>query len=358
MSIESQATFYNRNICDYDIKMNANIKITDSMLEGFKEYNDLLHTIYADWHSYEISTVLSVKTKIGIMSDDLENYHNLTYTLDCLYALATEGKLCTPGEQTCLKVEKTLFKAAFKKSVVLPFSMFEKYGFSIEYYKENKEVSDYKRCSHFQIYYKKGAYLLETLKFLADNLANQEKQKEMPKNVAFMLADYYFILKGKLDTQLLQESILNTLGPMCELWKKLVQVLQDEYKLSADISINPFVFPNKTVTFKQNKRTICKFGLSTDTLNVRLPLSYEMAKDLIARRNSLPKSIDDNINYFGCVCCGKCDNQSNIERFQGVPLCNLSYSNFVTEDSRCLRFVITKEEELQLIMEIIKKSMK
>jgi hypothetical protein len=39
-------------------------------------------------------------------------------------------------------------------------------------------------------------------------------------------------------------------------------------------------------------------------------------------------------------------------------LCNLSYSNFVTEDSRCLRFVITKEEEIYLILEIIKKSLK
>lgn len=358
MSIESQATFYYRNICDYDIKINANIKISDSIHEGFKEYNDLLKRIYADWRSYETSTVLSVKTKIGIMSDDLENYHNLTYTLDCLYAIASEGELCTHGEQTSLKVDKTLFKASFKKSVLLPFSMFEKYGFYIEYYKADKEVSDYKRCSHFQIYYENGAYLLETLKYLADNLAKQEKQKEMPKNVAFMLADYYFIFKGKPDTRLLQESILNTLGPMCELWKKLVQVLQGEYKLTADISINPFVFPNKTVTFKQNKRTICKFRLNTDTLNIRLPLSYDIAKDLISRRKSLPQSIEDNINYFGCVCCGKCHNQSNIEMFQGVPLCNLSYSNFVTEDSRCLRFVITKEEEIYLIMEIIKKSLK
>ncbi len=42
-------------------------------IAGFAKFSELLHTIYQDWRSYEISTVPSERTKIGIMTDDLEN---------------------------------------------------------------------------------------------------------------------------------------------------------------------------------------------------------------------------------------------------------------------------------------------
>ena len=49
---------------------------------------------------------------------------------------------------------------------------------------------------------------------------------------------------------------------------------QDECGLVADSSFNPYVFPNRTITFKQKQKTKCKFGLSVDCLSVRLPLSF------------------------------------------------------------------------------------
>lgn len=84
-----------------------------------------------------------------------------------------------------------------------------------------------------------------------------------------------------------------------------------------------------------------------------MPLSYEMAKELILKRKSLPKSINDCIDEFHCVGCGKCEGGSNIETFEDVPLCSLSYSNFVTEDSRCLRFAVTSEEEIDVISDTL-----
>ena len=355
MSIESQATFYYRNVCDYNSYIKSDLCLSQSVINGFSEFSNLLRTIYADWRSYEISTVESVKTKIGIMTDDLENYHNLTYTLDCLYAIATAGELCFEGENKYLKVDKALFKSIYKKSANFPFEMLEKYGFYFSCFKGDKEVSEYKRCDCFHVYYENGAWLIETIRFLAQLLSKQEKQKEMPKNVAFMLADYHFILTGKLNTNPLQDSIINTLGSSSKLWKNLVTVLQNECKLAVDLSFNPYVFPNKTVTFKHNKKTICKFEVGIERLNIRLPLSYEVAKELIAKRNTLPQSINDNINDFHCICCGKCENQRNIEIFEGVSLCNLSYSNFITEDSRCLRFIVTSEEEIDVVSNIIRQ---
>ena len=166
------------------------------------------------------------------------------------------------------------------------------------------------------------------------------------------------ILTGKLNIDPLQESIINTLGSTSERWKRLEAVLQNEFKLIANLSFNPYVFPNRTVSFKHNKKTICKFGISIDCLDIRLPLSYEIAKVLISKRTTLPQSINDNINDFQCVGCGKCENQCNIELFEGVNLCNLSYSNFVTEDSRCLRFVVTSEEEIDVISEVIRQTLR
>ena len=357
MSIESQATFYYRNVCDYDPDIRTNNLFTKAVIEGFHEFSNLLRVIYKDWNSNETSTVESIKTKIGIMTDDLENYHNLTYTLDCLYAISTVGVLCFEDKNTYLRIDKALFKSTYKKTAATPFNMLKKYGFDFRYFKGESEVSEYKRCDSFCMNYKNQASLLESMKLLAQFLSEQEKQKEMSKEVAFMLADYFFILTGNLNVDSLQKSITNTLGLVGKLWVKLVEILQNECKLTADFSFNPYVFPNRTVTFKRNKKTICKFGIQADQLDVRLPLSFEIAKELITKRKTLPKSIDENISLFNCVNCGKCENRSNIIVFEGVSLCNLSYTNFVTEDSRCLRFAITSAEEVEVISDIMKQSL-
>ena len=82
MSIENQATFYLRNVCDYDPAIKADAKLTESVIDGFGEFSALLRAIYRDWRSFETSTIPSERTKIGIMSDDLKNYYNLTDKLD------------------------------------------------------------------------------------------------------------------------------------------------------------------------------------------------------------------------------------------------------------------------------------
>lgn len=358
MSIETQAIFYMRNVYDYDPGIECDISLTDSMQSGFTQFSSLLRTIYEDWHSYEVSNAPSEPTKIGIMTDDLENYHNLTYTVDCLYAIALAGDLYSEGAVKYLKVPKPTFKSVFKKSFAFPFQMLEKYGFGFAYYKDDKEVSEYKCCNSFHVFYENGADLIEAIKFIAVRLTQIERKKEMPERVAFMLADYHFIMTGSINQNPLQESVLKTIGVAASLWKKIVAVLQNEYGLIADSSFNPYVFPNRTVTFKKNKKTVCKFGINVDSLSIRLPLSFEMAKELVLKRDQLPQSINKNIDIFGCVGCCGCKNGakgSRIEYVNGVPICTLPYSNFQTEDSRCLRFVITKEEEIDTIIDIISR---
>ncbi len=355
MSIENQASFYLRNVCDYEPNINSDIIVTESVIKGFGEFSSLLRTVYQDWRSYETSTAPSVRTKIGIMSDDLENYHNLTYTLDFLFAIALTGELCSEGETQGLRIDKAQFKTEYKNPVAFPMGMLEKYGFCFNYFKGEKAVDEYKRCDRFDAYYENGEHLIESIKLIAHQLTKQEKKKEMPAKVAFMLADYTFILAGEINQNPLQKCIMNTLGPVKELWKELVYVIQDDCGFVADSSFNPYVFPNRTVTFKKNKKTICKFGVTVDRLNIRLPLSFEVAKDLILRRESLPPSINRNIDMFGCVNCGKCEDKNNIVMVDGVPLCNLPYMNEITEDSRCLRFDVTNLDEVSIVCDIVRK---
>ena len=351
MSIENQATFYLRNVCNYDPSIKSDTALTEQLVAGFAEFSALLRTIYADFHSYEISTVSSEITKIGIMTDDLENYHNLTYTLDCLYAIAESGELY--GNDT-LCVNKSLFKTGYKKSIAFPFEMLGKYGFYFTYYKADNEVSDYKRCDLFDAHYENDENLLSATKFITEQLAKHEKKKEMVMKVAFMLADYHFILTASVNQNPLQQNILDTLGELSARWEELVSTA-DNCGFTTDMSFQPYVFPYRTITLKHNKKNICKFEINVNRLHIRFQLPFEIAKDLVSKRSTLPQSINQNIDSFGCANCGKCENKINITSCQGADLCSLPYSNFITEDSRCLRFDVTTKQEVQTLCEIFKQ---
>jgi len=352
MSIENQAEFYRRNVCDYDASI---VSVTAHIAEGFAQFSEFLRTIFADWRAYETSTVKSERTKIGIMTDDLENYHNLTYTLDTLYAISAVGILMSEGESKYLSVNKRLFKGEYKQSATLPLVMLEKYGFHFACFKGEK-TAEFNRCDSFNVGYENGAELIEAVSFLVTQLRSLERNKSMAPKTAFMLADYHFALTGEINQNPTQSSVVNTVGPLGEMWKKLASAIGDECGLVADSSFNPYVFPDRTITFKQGKRSVCKFGISVDRLSVRLPLSFESAKALVLRRKTLPASVNQNIDWFHCINCGKCKDEANIEIVEGVPLCKLSYKNFMVEDSTCLRFDVTSMDEVDVICDVIRES--
>lgn len=173
MSIENQATFYYRNVCDYDSNIRSGVELAESIVDGFIEFTNFLRNIYEDWRSYETSAIPSERTKIGIMTDDLENYHNLTYTMDCLYALATTGELQSEGGTKYLSVNKIPFKNIYKQSATFSFKMLEKYSFYFKYFKGHKEVTEYKHCDSFNVYYENGRSLIESMKLLAARLSER-----------------------------------------------------------------------------------------------------------------------------------------------------------------------------------------
>ncbi len=123
MSIKNKAMFWLRNVNEYSAEPSDSSELYD----GYRALSGLMKQIYEDYQAYEISAAEKVRTKIGIMADDLENYHNLTQTIDCLYQMAAVGVLCAEGSVSCLEIEKDIFKKAYKNSVTFPFQMLENY---------------------------------------------------------------------------------------------------------------------------------------------------------------------------------------------------------------------------------------
>ena len=364
MSIKSQADFFLMNVHDYfKTSMGEKLGKAALPLEGFEEFSRLLKNIYSDYASYEISTTEKVKTKIGIMADDLENYHNLTNTLSCIYKMALWGHLHFEGEVTRLTVNKAVFKKEYKKSVTLPFSMLEKYSFYFKYYRGDREVSTYSLCTSFDVYYDNCGSLMEALKIMSERMPGVNVKEDYgTAETLFNLADYPSIVLGestkRKNKKPLQPEILRTAGPREALWSKIVSTLAEDLGLSTDISLNAFVFPHWAVKFIARKRTLCTFYLYSDNLGVRLPLSYEHAKKIIQERAQLPESIRESISRFGCCGCRKCENKSNIELFEGVELCRLTTTNFITEDSRLIAIWVNTEDEVEAICQIIKDSLR
>jgi len=361
MSIEYQAMFWMRNVCesDFDTIQQEN-NLDDSIIEGLREFSNLLRNIYADYHSFEISTAERVLTKIGIMADDLENYHNLTETIDCLHGIAKAGILQVDGMNSYLDVSKDVFKKQFKKSVALPFEILENHSFYFKYYKKEKEVSSYKLCDTFNIYYDNNNFMMSSLKYFADRITVKNVKEDYAQtDILFYIADYDSALLDKTTKR--KEicpnrlGISKTLGKQNELWTLIMNTLHDELKMNYDISLNPYVFPAWNFKFLNKKKTVCTFNIGTDRLFVRLPLSYELAKELIITRNTLPQNIRECIEKFGCVRCGKCANESNIEIIDGIRLCKLNYSNFVTEDSRIIAVQLTEKDEVEFIIRLIRE---
>lgn len=348
MSIKNQANFWLKNVCDFDV---AEHNFADETIEGFNAFSTLMRNIYEDYHSFEISTKGDTITKIGIAENDLENYHNLTETVDCLYKMSAVGELDVCGEEVCLKIDKTLFKTKFKKSVAFVFSMLEKHGFYFLFYKNGNEVKEYKQCNTFCLYYENSDKLIPSMKLLADTLAKQTVKTDLSNGLAFFMADYEAIFTGAKATPK-KQNIINLLGDLTPLWLSFANNA-DKFGLDYDLTINPYVFPNWTVKILSGKKTVCTFNINSGSLLIRLPLSFEMAKDLISVRKTLPNSINNCISRWNCVNCGKCENQSNIEIVEGVPLCTLKYSNFCTEDSRILSFYMTTQSELKTVNDLI-----
>jgi len=356
MSIQQQATFWLKNVNDYTGEHGDSPALAD----GYRAFSDLMKTIYGDYHSYEVSTVESVCTKIGIMTDDLENYHYLTDTIDCLYQMVVLGSLREEGSTSYLEIEKVIFKKAFKGSVTFPFQMLESYGFYFRYLKNEKEVPAYKNCDQFSLFSEINAELIPAMKYIAGALPDLSAQDDYvgKKSSLFSISDFdSALLKSstrQTDISPAKPGIINTANDKGELWRGMAECFMNDMKLTARAYINPYVFPNWTVKFLHKKKTIITFNISPNTISVNLPLSYDMAKHVIVNRANMPDIVRESIEQFGCMGCGKCLSQSGIEIFEGVPLCGREASNSLGEGPRSIRGNILSPEEVRVICDILK----
>lgn len=356
MSIERQATFWLRNVNEYKGERGA----LPALPDGYLAFSDLMKRLFGNYHLYETSTAPSVRTKIGIMADDLENYHNLTETVDCLYQMAAIGILREEGCVNYLEIDKSAFRKAFKGSPAFPFQVLENHDFYFRYFKNGREVPSYKSCDLFHLFNDADTQLIAAMKAMSEALPDTiVKEDYAGKKHLFSIADFAcaLIKRSTKQTEIdpLKLGIINTAGIRGELWREIVASFVNDMKLTTRAYINPFVFPNWTVKFLNKKKTIVTFTISPDSIHVKLPLTYDTAKNVIMMRESLPEMMRESVGTFGCCGCGKCTGQSNIELFRGVSLCRLRSMTFITEDSRSISGDITAWEEAAVMYDIAKR---
>lgn len=360
MSIQSQTMFWKNSVCDLPNNLAEQSEISQEYLTGMNAFTDLLRTIYADYEAFEFSTAPSTPTKIGILQDDLENYHHLTDTTLCLYCLALAGTVCQEGEAVFLTVDKAMLKQIFKKPAQKYFELLGKYQFAFEFYKQNKAAKSFASADTVRVYYHRIPELLFAMKHLSDRVPKTDVKKDYaPGTTIFAMADYDTMLLGKGTSRSefspLHPSILNVLADKRDIWERIIGRLHNELGLDTDVSVNTYVFPTWTIIFIHKKKTVCTFHIRSNQICLRLPLAYEVAKDLIDVRETLPASMQTAMQSFGCVHCGKCLDSSNIEEYEGYRLCRLSYHNFITEDARIIQLELTREDEINAVSSIVKK---
>lgn len=354
MSIAMQATFWRRNVQDYVDSEGEYAMFS----EGFAAFSGLLRRMYDEHAVFEVSTAEPVPTKIGIAANDLEDYHNLTDALDFLYHAAASGTAVEEGAASCLRVPKADFKRAFKGSATLPMAMLERFDFYFRYEKGGRETAAYKACDTFALYHDGGASLPAALKCFVDRLpAATAKEDYLPTKNLFYVADYGSALwresTKQQDIDPLREGILRTAGSQAALWQAVAGAMGERFGLTARASINPYVFPHWDVRFLRGKKTVCTFEVHPDRLKLRLPLSCPAAKAAILRRHALPASIRTAIERFGCCGCGKCKDRQNIEVVDGIGLCTLRTTSFLTEDARLIGIALETQAEADAVLSLV-----
>ncbi|MCL2462592.1 MAG: hypothetical protein FWF44_07995, partial [Defluviitaleaceae bacterium] len=233
MSIKQQAVFWLKNVNDY----NGEPGDRPALADGYRSFSELMKMLFGDYHAYETSTVESVRTKIGIMADDLENYHNLTDTVDCLYNMADVGVLREDGSVSYLEIEKADFKKLFKGSVTFPVGILENHGFYFRYLNNGAETSAYKNCDKFRVFNDASAELIPAMKHLASALPDISAKDDYigKKSLLFAISDFGSVLSKssarQTDISPLKRGIVNTAGDKGELWRDIAESLLNGTKL-------------------------------------------------------------------------------------------------------------------------------
>lgn len=360
MSIQNQALFFENSVCDITDNIAEQADLSQEMVKGMKAYTKLLRQIFKNYKVFEFSTAESVPTKIGILKDDLENYHHLTDTTHCLYGLACSGAVMYDGAEPFLSVSKTALKQVFKKPAQKYFELLEQFGLSFTFYKKDATAKTYSSADTVCVSYPSCPEMLQAIKYLSERVPQTDVKKDYADVInIYRLADYESLVLQKSALRAsfspIHPSVLNVLGQQGSMWENMVHCLCEEVGLQTDVSLNTYVSPNWIVKFIQKKKTICTVHIRCNQIYVRLPLSYPTAKYVIDYHCDLPVTMQNAIQRFGCVGCGKCTNRSNLENYKGIQLCRLSYKNFVTEDSRMIQFMLTQDDELSAIVDIINK---
>ena len=299
MSIEKNAKFWERNICDFPEaalkeKMGADM---GSIIDGLAELRKILKMIYSDYKVFEVD------------DDDVEqNYDNLMYTVRFLQSIGKVGSLKNDrNNKIYLHIDKSnfIFKhdKLSKKPPVFQYNALPKYGFSIKYYKDAVEATSFNLCDFFDVYYDNSNNLLPALCYLTNNIPILDYATDYVKSdTLFLIADYESIFLNKStkrkDINPLDYRIMKTAGIYSRLWEQLVEVLTKLFDIKSNIYerySRLHSTPTWEINFKNNKLVVLNAYVKADMIELSLKLTVDQINEALNLKENLLPYIYQNL---------------------------------------------------------------
>lgn len=309
---------------------------------GLVNLRNLLLDIYLDIDSYKVT-------------DTLESYHNITNMVYCfLYSIAIVGELVNDESKSYIKVRKSDFKKVCKKSISSLIKIIKKYSIDYIFYKQEKEVEDYKKCDTIQLYFGKYTNLPHALKYISKSINDVDKKNEYSEHVVmFGKADYKRLVLNKpamrSEISPLRSDILKSTGYKKEIYQTLIGGLL-QMNLSTNCYLSHYCCPFWNVNFLKGKKLVCKTMIFYDYIQIQVPIPKKPLEQIVLDRANYPQSIVNSIENFGCIKCGKCqkDQKSYLKFIDGVKCC------FGRADTRTIHLSLSSIDEVDAIIKIIR----
>lgn len=308
LSFERRVHFLKNNLCDF-----PDFGKQDQITDGLFSLHGILEKIYGDPANFSDA------------AGPLESYHNITYTVLFLYAVAAAGE---PGERedgNDLILNKADFKKVFKKPSLLPFEVLPEYGVSFSYFKNGQNVPSYKTCDSFAVCFE-NPNTAAALKSIAGNFDGIDAKAETADSVGmFEKADYSRLYLNKKEPREsagpLRKDIVRSAGGKKEVYVRLAAELLNR-GFSAVCYYNRYCCPCWNVNFMMKKTMVCKLMIFDGYIALNVPVPLKAAENIIPARRAYSTAVREAIEKFDCIQCGKCKNEENIRLVDGVHLCS------------------------------------
>lgn len=309
---EARARFMRDNVMELSEEF---VRACDpDQLDGLCQFRELLLEIFAEPEAFE-------------GADALERFHTLTYSTQIFFQAAAMAG-ATVEEGKTLRVEKAAFKKAYKKPGSAPFEILPRFGVSFTYLKKENPADSYAACDAFLLRFPQREGIAAALIRMAARFAQVDMKREYAEALVMLCkADYDRLILGRPALREainpLRPDIVRATGDGAPLYQAVVRRAA-ELGLKTSASIQRYANPTWNINFLHGKKLRLKTIWCEGRNFVHVPIPFAHAEAVIRGREGMPPRVRAAIERFGCVNCGRCKKQTDVQflRVDNITVCD------------------------------------